>query len=385
MKKFTLLFSVVLLITLSFYSCEQSQIDPADPESSDFVETKPMNKIDNPKNINYCFVEEKCLWAGQHIDAGSVTIGNDDDNLYVTVYSEEGYDQSIDPETNQPRVEQIKIDIVTKLPDSRPAAGHFPYKYTTITDEKSVTFQIPFSELSEYLELTVDCSYDHLYVLVHADVIADGEGETAWGGCDEGKGSAWWYTIDYSPNCCECWCGFGNDYQNDDDACLSMMFEGEKYIFWSNKYNFDDMNGKEHKVSLLVNPNMCEPQDIEGSMVDLTATEVGTVALKAYEGDDGKPYVDVIYTLKDKYKGYKIQLDLYIGEDKIPQYDLQERIIKTDETHMLYQHKLDQDENTYTFERLPWLYNGESLDTYISLHAAIGECPMPSLQNPMPY
>ncbi len=382
MKKITLLFSAVLLITLSFYSCEQSQIDPTDPEATDFVETKTMNKIHNPKNINYCFVEEECLWAGQHIDAGLVTIGNDDDNLYVTVYSEEGYDQSIDPETNEPRIQQIKIDIVTELPDRRPAAGHFPYKYTTITDEKSVTFQIPFSELSEYLKLSVDCSFDQLFVLVHADVIADGNGETAWGGCDEGEGSAWWYTIDYSPNCCECWCSFGNDYQNDDDACLSMMFEEENYIFWSNKYNFDDMNGKDHMVSLLVNPSMCEPQDTQGNKIDDLAMEVGNVVLRAYSDGD-KSFVDVIYTLKDKYKGYKIQLDLYIGEDKIPEYNLDEKKIVTDETHMLYQHKLDQDENTYTFIGIPWLTDGDSLDTYISLHAAIGECPMPSLQNPM--
>jgi len=162
-----------------------------------------------------------------------------------------------------------------------------------------------------------------------------------------------------------------------------MMFEGENYIFWSNKYKFDDMEGKDHEVSLLINPTICEPQDTEGNMLDKLAMEVGTVVLKAYKGDDGKPYIDIMYTLKDEYAGYNIQLDLYMGADKIPGYDLENQTIKTDETHMLYQHKLNPGETTYTFKGLLWLSSSESLETYISLHAAIGDCPMPSLQNPM--
>jgi len=373
MKKITLLFSAILALSLSFYSCEQSQIDPTDPDATEFTETKPLNKITNSEKISYCYQEEVCLWAGQHIDAGHVLIGNDDENLYITVYSKEGFAEG---------TEQIKINIVADLLTSRPPAGQFPYKYTTSPGETEVTFQISFAELSEHLQTSVTCA-DQFYVLVHADVIADGKSETAWGGCDDGAGNAWWFYIDYTAQCCDCWCGFGNDYQNADDSCLSMMFEEENYIFWSNKYKFDDMEGKEHAVSLLINPTMCEPQDTEGNMLDDLAMEVGTVVLKAYKGDDGKPYVDVMYTLKDKYAGYNIQLDLYMGADKIPGYNLENQTIETDETHMLYQHKLNPGETTYTFMKLPWLSSSESLETYISLHAAIGDCPMPSLQNPM--
>ncbi len=387
MKKITLLFSAVLLITLSFYSCEQSQLDPTDPESADFVETKPLNKIDMPEKIRYCGEEEVCLWAGQDIDAGKVIIGNDDENLYITVYSEEGF---------QDASENVKIDVVTTLPDSRPPAGHFPYKATVPSGEKIATFQIPLTDFG--IDPKEECMSTRFYVLVHADVIANGKGETAWGGCEEGprktnpngkEVGAWWFYSEYYTQCCECWCGFGNDYQSpEDDACLSMMFEGERYIFWSNRFKFKEFAGenKNYEVSLLVNPTDCTPQDTKGNIIELLATDVGTVELSTYTamGDDGKshPYVDVKYNLYEKYKGYNIQLDFYLGIDKIPKVDRDLMKMITDDDHMLYQHKLTPGETTYTFTKIPWVENKEG-DTFIALHAAIGDCPMPSLQNPM--
>ncbi|MEN8123601.1 MAG: hypothetical protein ABFR32_00615 [Bacteroidota bacterium] len=374
MKKITLLFSAILIVSLSFYSCEQNQLDPSDPNATDFVEGKTLNKISNSEDIRYCYQEEVCLWAGQHIDAGNIIVGNDDTNLYVTVNSEEGF---------QNGEENIKIWVGTELPDKRPNAGHFPYKVTVASGETTATYQIPLSDIYDPED---ECSPHQFYVLVHADVIADGGDETAWGGCDEGAGKSWWYSIDYTTQCCECWCGFGNDYQNpEEEACLSMMFEGNDYKFWSNSFDFDEMKDKEYTLSLLANPSMCEPQDKEGMMLDKLAIEVGKVVMKVYEGngDGDNRMVDVKYILNDKYKGYNIQLDLYIGADRVPGYDLQSQLIKTDDTHMLFQHKLNPGEVTYTFMGLPWLTKDDSQVSYMSFHAAIGDCPMPSLQNPM--
>ncbi len=424
MKKITLLISAVLIFTLSFYSCEESQLDTTGPEAEDpgfteLVAERSLDYIFNPGDIKYCFQQEVCLWAGQHIDAGSVTIGNDDENLFITVYSEQGFQEYktedgefvLDDYGNKiPATEQIKIDVATSLPGSKPVPGHLPYKYTTSSGETSVTLKLSFEELSVYLETDVDCSYvEDLFVFVHADVLVDEdgdgskEGETAWGGCEDGAGNAWWYYIDYTPHCCECWCGFGNDYLRSDnpdaDACKSGMFDGNSYMFWSNEFYFGDMVGDDnvgidYTLSLLVDSNSCVPQETNGDMKDLgdgihnASFEVGNVVLHAFVSDGkdgyekGMRYVNVIYTLNDMYKGYNIQLDLYNGADRVPNYSIQEMLIIEDDLHRLYQTELTPGEVTHTFT-IPWLTNeGENMPTYIALHAAIGDCPMPSLQEP---
>lgn len=250
-----------------------------------------------------CGEQEECLWAGQNIDAGTVTISNDANNLYVTVYSKEGFQKTPD---------YLKIDVVTDLPDRRPPAGQFPFKTTEINYGKEVTYQIPYSELTDLFEDPEgECKPHQLKVLVHVDVLVkvledDGQeiikGETAWGGCNPGPQKtnpndkeigSWWFYSDYYTQCCVCWCGFSNDYQNPEDgSCLSMMYNGTKYVFWSNSFSFDEMKGEEYTISLLANPSLCVPQNPDGSFVEdeRTATEVGKVVLKVYEGDDGKPY-----------------------------------------------------------------------------------------------
>ncbi len=370
MKKITLLLSALVMVLLAFYSCEQGQIESADPDASSFFETKPLNKISRPEKIHYCGEQEYCLIAGQHIDAGNVKIGNDDNNLYITVSSKEGF---------QNVKENVKINVVTDKPTSRPPAGHFPYKATVPFGEKTATFQIPLTDLG--INPKDKCEPHQFYVLVHADVIADGGGETAWGGCDV-IGRPWFAFIDYYTQCCECWCGFGNDFQTpEDEACLSMMYEGTKYIFWSNKFEFEDLADKYYQISLLVNPSMCTPQNTDGEFIDRLANLVGEVVLNTYR-KDGKNYVDINYTFDKKYEGYNIQLDLYIGADRKPKYDLENKVIKIDELHQLFQHKLTPGETSYTFKGIPWLTNNKST-SYIAVHAAIGDCPMPSLQNPM--
>lgn len=374
MKKLLLPLSFILFAVFSFCSCEDSKLEP---NSDEFSVVKPMNKIDTPEKIRYCGEQDDCLWAGQNIDAGYVKIGNDDKYLYITVHSEEGF---------QNETENIKIDVVTELPTNRPNAGGFPYKTTVSPEEKTSTFQIPLEDIIKGYG-TGQCEPYKFYVLVHADVIANGKGETAWGGCNPGAGKAWWFYSEYYTQCCACWCGFGNNYQNPEkEACKSLLFEGKIYYFWSNKHNFNDLNrlkiagDQGYKISLVVNSSDCNPQDKEGVLTDNLAFIVGAAYINAYE-IEGKPYMDIKYVLDDKYKGYNIQLDVYNGADRVPKYSIEEMKIITDDKHMLYQTKLLPGETTFTFTKLPWLTHDDSMDTYISLHAAIGDCPMPSLQN----
>lgn len=142
----------------------------------------------NPKTVD--------LFAGQNIDVGSVTIYNDGTNLYITVYSVDGY-------ADMP--EQIKIWVggdLTNMPATEggaPIIGQFPYKLTT-NGGTTYTVTIPLDEISLFNE----CG-DLIYVVVHADVLVDGNGttaETAFGGDEEGPGARWWYYSEYTSQCC---------------------------------------------------------------------------------------------------------------------------------------------------------------------------------------
>ncbi len=138
------------------------------------------------------------FFAGQTIDAGSVTIYNDNTNLYVTVYSAFGF---------QSGIEQIKMWVgadLTNMPQNNngiPEPGQFPYKITT-DGGTTYTFTIPLNDLS----LVNNCG-DLIYVVVHGDVlVSDGnggtQGETAFGGDTPGVGNRWWYYTTFTIACC---------------------------------------------------------------------------------------------------------------------------------------------------------------------------------------
>ena len=124
----------------------------------------------------------------------------------------------------------------------------------------------------------------------------------------------------------------------------------------------------------------CPPQDQDGNLIDKVAFEVGNVIIKPYMFE-GEMVADIIYTLDEKYKGYNIQFDLYVGSTRVPKYDLSKMLIIQDETHRLFQVRIDPGMTTHTFTKIPWLTDGSST-TYIATHSAIGDCPMPSLQEP---
>ncbi len=411
MKKITLLFSAVLIFTLSFYSCEQSQLDPTDSEGSDFGEIELMYQIDSPQYVDPCGEQICTLWAGQHYDAGNVTVSNDASNLFITIEVNERFEDSVDDNGNPE--ENLYIWIETELPDRRPNPGEGnsagsldPYLKIRIDPNEQNpirVYTIPYSQLGIATGVGEECVPQQFYVMVHANVMAwteDGDGndvltgETAWGGCsDEQTGQGgWWYYTDYYTQCCECWCGFGNNYQNTNSiekekACKSGVFEGQEYIFWSNKHDLEtikDSGVNGYRLSLLATPSLCVPQFADGEFVEgHQATEVGEVVLMAIAGDDEN--IKVIYTLEEDYRGYNIQLDLYIGADRVPPYTMGgngvEMGIIQDDLHRLYQIKLTPGVITHTFT-VPWLTLDGSTDTFIALHAAIGDCPMPSLQEP---
>jgi len=154
------------------------------------------NETNNPDYGIYSYT----LWAGKHNDAGTVTITNDDDNLYVTYNTNETADLS-----------EIHVYVWTNeadIPSKRPAPGQAPYVVENIFDD-AYTLTIPVAELG--------CG-DSYYVSTHAALIAnatdndeaaegDNAGETAYAGdsnspaCYDGQKGAWWGYVTYTVDC----------------------------------------------------------------------------------------------------------------------------------------------------------------------------------------
>ncbi len=164
-------------------------------ESKDLMyDDQDLHTLKSTPNEGMCKTNVYTLMAGKNINAGSVTIENDGSNLYVTVCSDEGF-QNVE--------ENIKILIglapTLSTLTKRPAAGHFPYKFTA--DPETQCFSIPPIPLSA-ITGSETCSENRIEIVVHADVIANGKAETAFSGLKTGLGRAWWYIISYRILCC---------------------------------------------------------------------------------------------------------------------------------------------------------------------------------------
>ncbi len=195
---------VVAIVGIGFVGCEQPS--PATSDAAGLSPVPPSNLAHQgvfADGVQFCGTPEvNELTAGQHIDAGSVTMYNDATNLYVTVYSEYGY---------QDVGENIKMWVgrdLLGLPRNGqgvPINGQFPYKATVSGSGTTYTFAIPLNSI----DLLNDCGYG-VYVVVHADVMAYDttnqtvSGETAYGGDYPGDtGNRWWFYSDYTVQCCD--------------------------------------------------------------------------------------------------------------------------------------------------------------------------------------
>ena len=146
------------------------------------------------------------LWAGQDNYAGTVTLSNDEDNIYVTYDTNESAD-----------LKEVHVDIYSTadaVPDKRPAPGQADYKAENLYSD-AYTVTVPFADLGE----TVECGDDY-YVIAHTALASDdgsdndedadsdlsNDGETAYAGgsksaLEDGKG-AWFYVAEYTIVCC---------------------------------------------------------------------------------------------------------------------------------------------------------------------------------------
>jgi len=200
----TELIAGMVLTAITWTSCTKGLTE--EELASQNLLTNDNSVVTNTLPSNYCKTQSSCLWAGQTINAGTVTVSNDATNLYITVRSTEGF---------QNVAENIKIwagnDLAT-LPVTPsgpnagiPIPGQFPFKYTATGTEYTVT--IPFTSIDSYSGSKITCNSSALYLYVHVDAVANGGAETAWAGnCDAtgptSPGPRWYYSLAYTTACC---------------------------------------------------------------------------------------------------------------------------------------------------------------------------------------
>lgn len=159
---------------LSFYACKKSVNDAGSSRASSALSH-------NVDGVMCGFAQTEPLTAGQSIPVGSLVIENDQDNLYVTYNTTDGWTMSelhlsVDCNVDGDCTVQKSSDI---------APGKFPYS-ASIADggATTYTFTIPRASLG-------DCSCFCIYP--HA-VVTNGSGtETAWGGSVERIVNGKWY------------------------------------------------------------------------------------------------------------------------------------------------------------------------------------------------
>lgn len=199
MKMSPLKLIVVILFATFFNACNTSETeDPVSVDGRDILLQKTTQE-----GIVYCGeAMDFTLWAGQTINAGTLTVYNDKDNLYLTFNSTEGY---------QDVTENIKVwagtDLLNLPVNSQgvPVNGDFPYKLTVASGEKIATMTIPLAGIVDYDETV--CGKQIIHVVAHVDIKApDGNGgyteETAYAGDIPGETPRWWFRLEYTPQCC---------------------------------------------------------------------------------------------------------------------------------------------------------------------------------------
>jgi hypothetical protein len=148
--------------------------------NSNSVPTTPQGQDLNVTRVNqWDFTDDTVvdLMAGQHILAGTVTVSNDYDNIYVTYQT-----------TGDWFLRETHVDIETSyngFPTTKsgnPKVGNFAYKMSHNPPVQTYTYTIPF----DFTE------GDVIYFAAHAVVTSATYGtETGWAGCLDFPGNNW--------------------------------------------------------------------------------------------------------------------------------------------------------------------------------------------------
>lgn len=187
MKKINALMFALAFMSFAFFSCQKTGIDELTPVNNSTQAKTGNGKIANrDPGENGCTPTTVSLIAGQHIDAGSVTVTNDANYIYVT-YTTTG--NWVITQTH------LYVGACNGIPvnnSGNPKIGQFPYSGTH-ANLTTYTYQVPISALN-------GCGC----IAAHAVVKElDGNGntiqtQTAWGnGTQITPGGSWAMKFEY--------------------------------------------------------------------------------------------------------------------------------------------------------------------------------------------
>ncbi len=407
MKKFTLLFSFILLF-IAFYSCEQ-QIEMNSLESIDASITidkdnqiilEPTTSTKEEIENNSCGeTSVTTLFAGQHIDVGTVTVSNDEINLFIT-YNVIGNWWLTETHLYVGSEENLPLN-----GGGNPIIGHFPY-HGDHGQTQNYTFTIPLDNLESCF-----------VIASHAVVVKKENGkvtssETAFGfGENTFSGSRWgWYS-----NTCKQECDDNNDDSDDndddddgnddddnnddnnddnddnyddnsddnigEDNCLNTFAYNtsstdRSYCFtytdsdqninagWSNEFNFYVQQDNHYILPLYAKVDNCNINPTTNA----NTLEVGYVDIYLFSegvGDGMELFTTIKYVITNT--AYELSdADLYLSNVKNPT-DL-------DPVNGYYNYNVTSDywnSSQNTFEKLPWPGFYNSWDTYFIPNATV--------------
>jgi hypothetical protein len=119
------------------------------------------------------------LIAGQHTIAGSITVSNDDGNLFVTYETVDNW-----------LINETHLYIGTTIPTNS-APGKFPYKHEELGGVTADTYEIPLEDLG-----VGPC--DIVYIAAHAELVKGAIKETGWAeGIEIKPGKNWAMYFEY--------------------------------------------------------------------------------------------------------------------------------------------------------------------------------------------
>lgn len=133
--------TAIVLFIVSLFSCKKENIEPGQQIVTDQnANGSPVN----PGKINPgggCTPTTVSLIAGQTIDAGTVTVTNDNDFIYVTYETANGYTLT------QTHLYVGDCALIPVNSQGNPIPGHFPYS-STHNNATSYTYQVPIAAIA---------------------------------------------------------------------------------------------------------------------------------------------------------------------------------------------------------------------------------------------
>jgi len=230
------IWAILLIAAVTFTACDNSVSSLSDLDSSVQMTSSKLSALaqsSTPAGI--CGVASvTTLWAGQHHNAGALSVSNDGDNLYVTFATSGGW-----------LLQKTHLNVSSSLsgvPANRqgiPVPGQFAYSQSHghIT---TYTYSISLDNLNG----------DLFTIAAHAEVVkVDGNGsvvrgETAWGGDTRGPSNRWWFYSVYEIQECD---------ENPVVVCNSTdtaWSAGARYVTQGNWATYTAYQGVENTVTL---------------------------------------------------------------------------------------------------------------------------------------